>query len=225
MSKKKLTLKNLIELAEKFCKQESTFENSELFGITDGKAVGTYIEHKFKQLLHKNYIVDTGSSAKGIDLPSKNINTDIKVTSIKQPQSSSPFKNAQQKIFGLGYNILVFVYEKKDNPKNETTILDFKSCAFIDKTRTADFTTTFRLNEMVKDGAIDDDIIAYLNDKNIPADDITLSLIAKQVFENPPTIGYLTISNALQWRLQYKRVVNLTNKIKGITKIIDKVNK
>lgn len=155
----------------------------------------------------------------------KNINTDIKVTSIKQPQSSSPFKNAQQKIFGLGYNILVFVYEKKDNPKNETTILDFKSCAFIDKTRTADFTTTFRLNEMVKDGAIDDDIIAYLNDKNIPADDITLSLIAKQVFENPPTIGYLTISNALQWRLQYKRVVNLTNKIKGITKIIDKVNK
>ena len=71
MSKKKLTLKNLIELAEKFCKQESTFENSELFGITDGKAVGTYIEHKFKQLLHKNYIVDTGSSAKGIDLPSK----------------------------------------------------------------------------------------------------------------------------------------------------------
>ena len=225
MSKNKLTLKNLIELAEKFCKQESTFENSELFGITDGKAVGTYIEHKFKQLLHKNYIVDTGSSAKGIDLPSKNINTDIKVTSIKQPQSSSPFKNAQQKIFGLGYNILVFVYEKKDNPKNETTILDFKSCAFIDKTRTADFTTTFRLNEMVKDGAIDDDIIAYLNDKNIPADDITLSLIAKQVFENPPTIGYLTISNALQWRLQYKRVVNLTNKIKGITKIIDKVNK
>lgn len=225
MSKKKLTLKNLIELAEKFCKQESTFENSELFGITDGKAVGTYIEHKFKQLLHKNYIVDTGSSAKGIDLPSKNINTDIKVTSIKQPQSSSPFKNAQQKIFGLGYNILVFVYEKKDNPKNETTILDFKSCAFIDKTRTADFTTTFRLNEMVKDGAIDDDIIAYLNDKNIPADDITLSLIAKQVLENPPTIGYLTISNALQWRLQYKRVVNLTNKIKGITKIIDKVNK
>ena len=155
----------------------------------------------------------------------KNINTDIKVTSIKQPQSSSPFKNAQQKIFGLGYNILVFVYEKKDNPKNETTILDFKSCAFIDKTRTADFTTTFRLNEMVKDGAIDDDIIAYLNDKNIPADDINLSLIAKQVFENPPTIGYLTISNALQWRLQYKRVVNLTNKIKGITKIIDKVNK
>ena len=39
-------------------------------------------------------------SAKGIDLPSVEINTDIKVTSIKQPQSSCPFKDAKQKIFG-----------------------------------------------------------------------------------------------------------------------------
>ncbi|WP_457610670.1 type II restriction-modification system restriction endonuclease [Lutibacter sp.] len=224
MSKKELTIKDLISSANAFCEKETKCKNKELFGVTDGKAVGTYIEHKFKEFLSQNFKLDNGNSARGIDLPAPQINTDIKVTSIKQPQSSSPFKDAKQKIYGLGYNLLVFVYEKQDNQKDETAILDFKSCSFISKERTADYTTTFRLNEMVKDGANEEDIIAYLNDKNIPADEITLSQIAKQILKNPPKIGYLTISNALQWRLQYGRVVALNEKVEGITKIVDKVN-
>ena len=224
MSKKNLTIKDLINLAKDFCENETKYENKELFGVTDGKAVGTYIEHKFKDFLNKNYIVDNGNSAKGIDLPEPEINTDIKVTSIRQPQSSSPFKDAKQKIYGLGYNLLVFVYDKTDNNENKTAILDFKSCSFIEKERTADYTTTYRLIEMVNDGANEEDIIAYLNDKNIPADDITLSQIAKQILINPPKLGYLTISNALQWRLQYGRVVALSEKVTGIIKIVDKVN-
>ncbi len=224
MSKKNITIKYLVSSANEFCKQETKYENKELFGVTDGKAVGTYIEHKFKDFLNKNYIVDNGNSARGIDLPAPEINTDIKVTSIKQPQSSSPFKDAKQKIYGLGYNLLVFVYEKTDNQETETTILDFKSCSFISKERTADYTTTFRLIEMLNDGANEEDIIAYLNDKNIPADDITLSQIAKQILENKPKLGYLTISNALQWRLQYGRIVALSDQVEGIIKIVDKVN-
>ena len=224
MNKKKLTIKDLINSANDFCEQETKFENKELFGVTDGKAVGTYIEHKFKEFLNSKYELDNGNSAYGIDLPSTEINTDIKVTSIKQPQSSSPFKDAKQKIYGLGYNLLVFVYEKTDNQVRKSSNLDFKSCSFIRKERTSDYTTTFRLKEMVKDGANEEDIIAYLNDKNIPADDITLRQIAKQILINPPKQGYLTISNALQWRLQYKRVVDLLNQVDGITKIVDKVN-
>lgn len=77
---------------------------------------------------------------------------------------------------------------------------------------------------MVKDKANEEDIIAYLNDKNIPADDITLNKIAKQILRKHPKLGYLTISNALQWRLQYGRVVALSEKVDGIIKIIDKVN-
>ena len=163
MSKKNLTIRHLISSANEFCKQETKYENKELFGVTDGKAVGTYIEHKFKDFLNENYVVNNGNSARGVDLPAPKINTDIKVTSIKQPQSSSPFKDAKQKIYGLGYNLLVFVYEKTDNQENETAVLDFKSCSFISKERTADYTTTFRLIEMLNDGANEEDIIAYLD--------------------------------------------------------------
>lgn len=77
---------------------------------------------------------------------------------------------------------------------------------------------------MLNDGANEEDIIAYLNDKNIPADDITLSQIAKQILDKKPKLGYLTISNALQWRLQYGRIVALSEIVDGITKIVDKVN-
>lgn len=223
--KEKLTIEKLKAEAKAFCIAESKIKNKDLFGVTDGKAVGTHIEHKFQEHLNKKYKTTIGSSANGIDLPSDDIQTDIKVTSIKQPQSSCPFKDAKQKIFGLGYNLLVFVYDKVDDPKTKAATLDFVSCSFISKERTADYTTTYRLCEMVKDKANVEDIVAYLNDKNIPADEITLNQLAKQIVKSPPRQGYLTISNALQWRLQYQRIVTLTDKVQGITKVVDKITK
>lgn len=201
---------------------ESRYKNRELYGVTDGKAVGTHIEHKFKKHLSDKYILTIGSSASGIDLPSDDIQTDIKVTSIKQPQSSCPFKDARQKIYGLGYNLLVFVYDKTDDPETKSATLNFVSCSFIARERTADYTTSFRLREMVNDKANETDIIAYLTDKNIPADEITLSKLARQIMISPPEQGYLTISNALQWRLQYQRIVDLNEDVKGITRIVHK---
>lgn len=216
----KLIISKLKAEAKAFCKAESQIKNKELFGVTDGKAVGTYVEHKFQQQLAAKYEVEIGSSASGIDLPSLDILTDIKVTSIKQPQSSCPFKDAKQKIFGLGYNLLVFVYDKKDDAETKTSVLDFVSCAFISKERTADYTTTYRLREMISDGANEEDIAAYLRDRNIPADDVTLQQLAKQILKTEPLQGYLTISNALQWRLQYQRIVDLSKKVSGISKLV-----
>ncbi len=126
-----LTIETLKKAAKEFCDIESTYQNKDLYGVTDGKAVGTYIEHKFQNYLEDHYTYDKGSSAKGIDLPGANIQTDIKVTSIKQPQSSCPFKDAKQKIFGLGYNLLVFVYDKTDDPGTGAANLDFVSCSFL----------------------------------------------------------------------------------------------
>lgn len=219
-----LTIEKLCAEAKLFCTIESNIENRELYGITDGKAVGTYVEHKFQQQLKSKYAVTIGSSANGIDLPDDNILTDIKVTSIKQPQSSCPYKSAMQKIFGLGYNLLIFVYNKVDNPKTETTTLHFVSCAFVSSERTADYTITYRLREMINDQANEEDIVAYLTDRNIPADEITLHNMAKMILQNPPKQGYLTVSNALQWRLQYQRIVSLEKSVSGINKIIDEVN-
>jgi hypothetical protein len=119
-----LTIELLKKEANKFSILESKHEESSIYGSTDGKAVGTYLEYKFQQYLENKYVFTKGNSASGIDFPDEIINTDIKVTSITQPQSSCPFKSARQKIFGLGYNLLVFVYKKKDNNQNKTSILN-----------------------------------------------------------------------------------------------------
>lgn len=209
-----LSIDILIIEAKKFCEKMTDENHADIIGVTDGKAVGTYVEHRFQKFLVERYIVDIGSSAKGIDFPGSNINTDIKVTSITQPQSSCPFRNARQKIFGLGYNLLVFVYEKHDTV--DFCKLKFTHCVFIDKIRTSDFTITKRLREMVKDGANKEDIIGFLQDKNVPGDEIVYNELANEIIKHIPEQGYLTISNALQWRLQYSRVISLSNQVEGV---------
>ena len=113
----KLNTKHLIKSAKEFCATQSKVYRTELYGITDGKAVGTFVEHLFKDFLAQRYDLTIGNSASGLDLPS--INTDIKVTSIKQPQSSCPYKDSKQKIYGLGYNLIIFVYRKEDDVYKE----------------------------------------------------------------------------------------------------------
>ena len=63
-------------------------------------------------------------------------------------------------------------------------------------------------------------IFAFLIDHKIPADEVTLMHMAEDILRNPPQIGYLTISNALQWRLQYGRIVSLPEGVDGIRQII-----
>ncbi len=112
-----LTIEALCQEGREFSAAESVHPEPSLFGTTDGKAIGTYLEHKFRAYLTtKGYDYEAGNAANGLDFPG--LDVDIKVTSIKQPQSSCPFRSIRQKVFGLGYSLLVFVYEKKDDHKN-----------------------------------------------------------------------------------------------------------
>ncbi|MDO4172570.1 MAG: restriction endonuclease [Prevotellaceae bacterium] len=215
---KKLDKQELIKSAEVFCNQESGKYRKELFGVTDGKAIGTFVEHLFQDYLSKSYDMEVGNSANGLDLPS--VNTDIKVTSIKLPQSSCPFKDSKQKIYGLGYNLIVFVYNKVDDAKQKQGMLEFVSCTYIDKSRTADYQTTTGLRKIIENNGNVDDIFAFLSDHKVPADEVTLMSMAKDILNNPPVVGYLTISNALQWRLQYGRIVSLNETIEGVSPIV-----
>jgi hypothetical protein len=65
-----------------------------------------------------------------------------------------------------------------------------------------------------------DDLIAFLFDKNLPIDEITAGQIAEDILRSRPAQGYLTISNALQWRLQYGRVIEHAGKVEGILKVV-----
>lgn len=215
--KPKLTIGALQSEAAKFAEAESSYNESVLYGVTDGKAVGTYLEHKFTAYLSENYEYAPGNSASGIDIPG--LGVDIKVTSIKQPQSSCPFKSASQKIYGLGYSLLIFVYEKYDDHKQKTGRLDMRHAIFVDKKRTADFQATSRIIEILNNDGNKDDIIAFIAERNLPVDEIGADQLAERIIKEPPVQGFLTISNALQWRLQYRRVIQQAGDVAGILRV------
>ena len=216
--KPNLNIEILKSEAAKFAAIESKYNEPSLFGVTDGKAIGTYLEHKFTAYLAKNYLYEQGNSASGIDIPG--LSVDIKVTSIKQPQSSCPFKSASQKIYGLGYSLLVFVYDKSDDHKTKTGRLNMQHTIFVDKERTADFQTTKGIIDILQRDGNKDDVISFIIERNLPVDEIGAEQLAERIIKRPPEQGYLTISNALQWRLQYSRIIEKAGIISGIYKLV-----
>ena len=216
--KRILDTKNLCTEAGVFARIESKHGEPSIFGVDNGKAIGTYFEHKFNNHLENKYTYEKGGAAKGIDFP--DLGVDMKVTSIKQPQSSCPFTSARQKIFGLGYSLLVFVYDKTDDTSSRTGNLNILHAIFVEKERTADFQTTSGLRKLLVNNANADDLISFMHDRYLPLDDIQARELAEEILNNPPVVGYLTISNALQWRLQYSRIIEQADKADGLRKIV-----
>jgi hypothetical protein len=95
---------------------------------------------------------------------------------------------------------------------------------YINAERTADFQMTRGLRNILENEGNKDDLMAFmlvgvaspLENRNLPVDEIELSNIADEILVNPPLQGILTISNALQWRLQYARAIDLAGQEEGI---------
>jgi len=113
----------------------------------------------------------------------------------------------------------VFVYEKTDDQVARTGRLDMMHTIFVDKSRTADFQMTKGLLQIIGNDGNTEDVVAFLQDKNLPVDEIEAQSIAEAVLKEPPLQGYLTISNALQWRLQYGRVIAQAGAVDGIFRV------
>lgn len=216
--KPRLTVRALRKEAASFAAVQSAHPEPSIYGVTDGKAVGTYFEHRFRGYLLSKYSFSEGSSAKGIDFPG--IGVDMKVTSIRQPQSSCPFKSARQKIFGLGYALLVFVYEKSDDERKRVGVMKILHTVFVERRRTADYQTTRRIREILKNDGNLDDLLAFIGERNLPVDEIQAQKIGEELIRKPPEQGFLTISNALQWRLQYRRIIEKAGDVDGIIRLV-----
>ena len=213
-----LTIEALCREATAFSAIESTFPEPSLYGVTDGKAIGTYLEHKFRAFLTlKQYEYDLGNAASGLDFPG--LDVDVKVTSITQPQSSCPFRSIRQKVFGLGYSLLVFVYDKADDAANQSAVLRITDTIFVESKRTADFQMTQGLRKILEDNGNDDDLMAFMEARSLTSDEHELRKMAAAVLATTPEQGYLTISPALQWRLQYKRVMAKAGTVDGVRSV------
>jgi hypothetical protein len=116
--------------------------------------------------------------------------------------------------------LLVFVYDKTDHPSTTTSILDMRHTIFVDSGRTADFQMTTGLKKILDNDGNAEDLVAFMRDKNLLVDDIEANNIAADLLKaGTLEICYLTISNALQWRLQYGRAIEKAGTVPGITRV------
>jgi hypothetical protein len=114
----------------------------------------------------------------------------------------------------------LFVYDKKDDPTTKTANLNFLHTIFIHSSKTGDYQLTKSLRDLLENDANKDDILALLSEKHLPMDEITANSIADELLIKKPEQGYLTISNALQWRLQYARAIQVAGTVDGVAKLI-----
>ncbi|MCS1408765.1 MAG: hypothetical protein M2R45_01942 [Verrucomicrobia subdivision 3 bacterium] len=75
------------------------------------------------------------------------------------------------------------------------------------------------IRDILKRNGNSDDLVAFMSDRNLPIDDTEAVELAEELLKNTPKLGYLTISNALQWRLQHKRVIKQAGSIRGILRV------
>lgn len=210
-----LTIEALCAEATQFSAAESIYPEPSLYGVSDGKAIGTYLEHKFRgYLTARGYQYEMGNAANGLDFPG--LAVDIKVTSIKQPQSSCPFRSIRQKVYGLGYSLLVFVYDKRDDIGNQTAVLRMTDTVFVHALQTADFQMTKGLREILFNQGNEQDLMAFMESRALTTEEHELRNLASEIIRQPPEQGFLTISPALQWRLQYKRVIDQAGLVAGV---------
>lgn len=111
------------------------------------------------------------------------------------------------------------MYDKHDDAMTQTGRLELQHTIFVEKERTADHQMTVALRRMVENGANRDDILACFEERLLPIDNTEAIALAEEVLRIPPQLGYLTISNALQWRLQYGRVIEQAGKVEGVLRL------
>ena len=126
------------------------------------------------------------------------------------------FQICKAKDFGLGYSLIIFVYEKTDNSTLRIATLNILHTIYVSAERTADFQMTRGIRNILDNEGNKDDLLAFMFDKNLPVDEIEAGNIADEILRNPPVQGFLTISNALQWRLQYGRVIERAGQQEGV---------
>lgn len=203
-----LTTEILCTEVARFAAAESRHPEPSLFGVTDDKAVGTYLKPKFREfLLGLGYQFEEGNSANGIDFPG--LLVDMKVTNIRQPQSSCPFKSARQKVYGLGYSLLIFLYDKTDDEAAGTANLAITDAIFVEAGRSADFRMTKGIRDILDNDGNLDDLVSFLSDNHLLQDEVELENLGKELLSYKPEQGCLNMPRKLDcWPRSNNGLIN-----------------
>lgn len=227
--KPELTKDALIEEAKAFSAKLTCVEESWLYGRIydesidevediDDEEVDEYIENFFIAELKKNYRFQGKRSISDIAFPALDI--DLAVANDQAMYTEKRYSHYSEYIYGFKNSFLTFVYKKKDDTRKKTSALEIKHAIFIDKRLTADHMLTKMILRMIENETSFVDISEILSERNFRFDEISADNLAKEILQNPPTLGYLTLTARMHWRLRFDRAIQNAGLIEGIERIV-----
>lgn len=201
-----LDLREYFDTIEEFCAdiESRTVPNSEISG---SKGIGTYFEEELRDWFEENHgFVSEGSVGIYVDLPVFNV--DVRATSNSQPQSSSKAVDPGERLVGVDYNILLFVYDREK--VGDGSHFEIVSCVYIPKENAADHRITEDVSKLAKEYGNDELSEAEFREQLEDMTGTSFGEISDEIFDrikkNPPEKGVITISPAIQWRFRYSKM-------------------
>lgn len=174
----------------------------------DGKSIGTFVERRFNDFLASRYVFRSGNAALGLDFPE--LEVDVKTTSAKLRSSSAPFKSYREAVFGLGYDLLVFMYEPVIDfvPDGQTTAgqtVRITRTLYVDRKDTRDHKLLWQLAQCETPELRVNAVRArYPGASEADAEDIVREVTPELLGTVGTTTPAVSMCAALQWRLKYR---------------------
>ncbi len=203
------------EMSEKGIRHEY---GGEIIGPNSGRRIADYIEDTYMKKLKTRLFIESGKKKEGLDFPT--INTDIKVTRIKKPQSTAAIKDIHAKIFGLGYNLIIFFYDFGGDDGNQLII---KKTIYIPINKTADFKMMNKLEDILGEEDVLAEELKYQYEEMEHYEEIELNEYRKlaKKMSNNYVEGYLSYAGDPRWHLTYPFLGDLREWFSDINIIFD----
>lgn len=197
-------------ILDRFCERINEIDVPEEH-LSSSKKIGTYFEKELRDWFGNETDIDSdGSVAQEEDIPE--LNLDVKATSKTQPQSSIPMRAPIERIRGMNYDILVFIYDM-DKSGDERSV-EIEHCSYIPRERTSDHRKSKEARELIEEYENNDiswselktNIKELTGVSHLESVEVVTDEQLEELIKNPPKEGAITVSAAAQWRPQYRQV-------------------
>ncbi|XHR27377.1 MAG: hypothetical protein ACFUZC_15690 [Chthoniobacteraceae bacterium] len=212
-----ITCDQLKTEAAAFAQAHTRHSEPALVGL-DFPVVEAYYLLRFKRELARRYELPEDPEEDGIAFP--DIKVDVKFVNDRLNDSFCPMISRLQKVKGLGYDVLLFVYHQESDFAAGTVWLEIRRAIWVENYRTADWYATTSLLDCLAKKPLMEDLLSLFDDFPFMLHPGEAWKLAEDSLKKPPQQGYAAIGRASLWHIRWGRVISEAGKVDGIQLLV-----
>lgn len=218
----RLTREQLKIEAAAFAKAHARHSEPALLGL-DYPVVEPYYLHRFKTKLAKRYQLPEAKPDDEImfpDITFPDIKVDVKFINDLLNDSYHMMLSPTQMFYGMGYDVLLFVYHQQSDFAAGTAWLNIQKAVWAEDYRTADWLSTVSLLKCLSEKSDMETLLSFFESMHFPIHPGEVWKLAEYAPKNPPKQGYASISRAMKSHVRWGKVIREAGKVDGILRLM-----